>query len=239
MRIVFERNISESFVLDEERIRSLANALKHYAGEPSISVKCADDATRSFENVEELFEYENSRNGRITSLDMDSAADGWKKTPAANIKFAAPVWSAGAIDIQVSGLEEKALIAIRKLVEITAGSRAWHSRISKGPVPPFGWVGSIIFSILVSGFIRTTFFRLSPAAVTEGSELGLLLLPTWAGLISVLVVRYVTKILFPAAVFLIGQEKGRHATKQWQQKLALGALVTTAVGVILRLLFMS
>ena len=48
MRTVFERNISESFALDEKKVRSLANVLQDYAGEPSISVKCTDDATRSF-----------------------------------------------------------------------------------------------------------------------------------------------------------------------------------------------
>ena len=88
MSTVFDRNISESFALDEKRVRSLAKILQNYAGEPSISVTCADDATRSFENVEKLLEYQNAKSRRITSLYMRSFAVGHEREKTASIHFA-------------------------------------------------------------------------------------------------------------------------------------------------------
>ena len=226
MRTLFERTISESFVIDEKRVRSLAGVLQHYAGEPSISATCADDATRSFENIEELFEYENPINRRITSLDMDSYGSELKEKPHANIKFATHQFdSTPGIRIRVSGPEEQALIAKRQLDEIAEGSRPWHSRVSKGELPPFGWVGSCIF-VLVGGVIYIIFI-----STPTDSEVRVRLptLGVWLGVISVLVVHYGTKILFPSAVFLIGQEKTRHKTKEWAQRIVIGTIATTTL----------
>lgn len=72
MSTVFDRRIYKSFILDEGRVGTLAGILQNYAGEPSISITCSDGATRSFENVEKLLEYENARSRRITSLHMSS-----------------------------------------------------------------------------------------------------------------------------------------------------------------------
>ena len=235
MRTVFERNIPESFVLDEKRVISIVRVLQDYAGEPSISATCADDATRSFENVEELFEYENPLNRRIISIDMDSYGAGSKENKSANIKFGTR-YRAPTIYIRVSGPEEKASIAIRKLDEVAAGSRPWHSRLSKGDMPPFGVMGSVIFGTLVWFSLWPLLFSYTLALPT-GIALSLLMLALSLAFSVVLGVRHVTRILFPPAIFLIGQENARHATMHWQQKLALGALVTAGLavgGVILR-----
>ena len=59
MRAVFNRNVPASFVLGEERVRSLVKILQKHAGKPSFEATGADNTTWSFENLEELFEYEN------------------------------------------------------------------------------------------------------------------------------------------------------------------------------------
>ena len=214
--------------------------MQDYAEEPSISATCADDAHRSFENLEELFEYENPINSRITSLDMDSYGAGMKKETSANIEFksATGIWSIPAIYIRVSGTEEPAFLAMRKLNGVVAGSRPWHSRISKRNMPPFGQIGWAIFGMLML-FMAAALIPV-PTLIewrVQAAYVGFLTVMLFWAL--ALIASNMTKFLFPPAVFLIGQEKERHATKQWQQKLALGALVTGGVAILTWLLSMS
>ena len=152
-----------------------------------------------FENVEELFEYENPLNRRIISIDMDSYSTGLEEKTSANIKFGAR-YRAPTIYIRVSGPEEKASIAIRKLDEVAAGSRPWHSRLSKGDMPPFGVMGSVIFGMLVWFSLWPLLLSYTPALPTA-IGLSLLMLALSLAFFVVLVVRHVTKLLFPPAIF--------------------------------------
>ena len=138
MRTDFSRIIFKPFVLDEKQVRSLAKILQNYAGKPSISVDCADDATRSFESVDKLLEYENAKSRRITSLSLRSTSytESYKlaEMREASIDFTRgvyPKWNTTYISVRVSGTEERASITKRELDEVTAGSRPWYSWVSK------------------------------------------------------------------------------------------------------------
>ena len=227
MSTIFNRNFSASFVLDEERIRSLAKILNNYAGELSIVATCGDNATRSFENVEKLFEYENAKSRRITSLDISSSAIRREFERAdASINFTTAWWPEprSYISVRVCGMEERALIARRALDEVATGCQPWHSWFSKQSGFIF-WVMALTIAWI-------------PFQMIEHPSH-----PLWVGVLEYagyavvlgMMARYVTQALFPSGVFLIGQEKARYKTKEWVQKLVIGTAATTILAWLLLL----
>ena len=226
MRTDFSRIIFKPFVLDEKQARSLAKILQNYAGKPSISIDCADDATRSFENVDKFLEYENAKSRRITSLALRARSytetHKLEEMAEASIDFTCgihPKWNTTHISVRVSGTEEGASITKRELDELIAGSRPWYSWVSK--------INELSLWILFFVILYVSFFQFgrisSPRTLLDLLTVGgLSIWPAWG-------VSYVLRSLFPLGVFLIGQEKGRYRTKEWLQKLVIGAMVTAII----------
>ena len=231
----FNRLISSAFVLDEEQVRSLAKILQNYAGEPSIKATCTDDADRSFENVEKLIGYENAKSRRITSLALRSYD--LNRETSASIQFTCPTpstpWTA-YISIIISGTEEWASNAMRELDEVVTGSRPWYSRISTVPTPVLWPLVVVILGILFfqAGLISSscvTWSLFGPAL--KLSSQALFSLATWS-LWATWGVGYVLRILFPAGVFLIGQEKARHKTKEKMRWMTITAMVGSILSIL-------
>ena len=229
MRTAFNRSILESFVLDEEQVRSLAKILQNCVGESSISAACADDATRSFESVDKLLEYENARSRRIISLSLYSRAE--KYTPeetSIGIDITCstnPTWRTTHISVSVKGVEEWASITMRQLDEVVAGSRPWYSWISK--INAFLLWGPFAVTLFVP-FVQA---ELIPSPITIWGLItlgGLSFWPAWGA-------AYAIRYLFPSGVFLIGQEKARHKTKERVRWMVI-PLAITVLGVIISML---
>lgn len=225
-RTVFDQSIYKSFILDEGRVRTLAGILQNYAGELSIAITCTDVASRSFENVDKLLEYENESSRRITSLYMSSDARGREQEPLdARIQFDCPtigMWETGHISIHASGTEEQASIAMSKLNDVVAGSHPWYSWISKINTPLF----LVLFAVpLVILFVQVGLISSTPTFLE-------ILRPIWVSFFLAMGAMYVNRALFPVGVFLIGQEKERHKTKerlQWAVSIPLAIAVIAGV----------
>ena len=244
MRTVFSRIIFEAFVLDEEQVRSIAKILQKYAGEPSISVNCADDATRSFESVDKLLEYENARSRRITSLSLSSHAYSESqllaKVDNASIDAAcggSSEWNpTHRLLIRVSGTEERAAITKRELDEVIAGSRPWYSWISKINGFFLWWLFAVTLFLLPLRFIS---FPVQVESISSSLVFLVFLThlvvammsvwPAWGTL-------YVIRRLFPLGVFLIGQEKAKYNTKERVRWMAITLAITAMVGVVISIL---
>ena len=239
MRTDFSRDSLEAFVLDEKQVRSLAKILQDYAGEPSISVDCTDHATRSFESVDELLEYENAKSRRITSLSLRSytftGSHLLEEREDARIDAA---WGGpqtfrstrtAYISVRVSGTEERASITKRELDEVIAGSRPWYSWVSKINEVSLWLLFYVILSFLLFQFGETSWVR-TPLNILTAA--GLSIWPAWG-------VSWVLRRLFPLGVFLIGQEKGRYRTKEWLRKLVIGTMVTVIITWLATLSFRS
>lgn len=235
MRAVFNRNVPASFVLGEERVRSLVKILQKHAGKPSFEATGADNTTWSFENLEELFEYENAKRRRITSLDISSyAIDHEVGRASASINFTTAWWAEprSYISVRVSGTEDQVSITMRALDEVATGCQPWHSWFSKQSQFVF-WVMALTIAWIPFQMIEHPSHSHREQIL---EHIGIAAILGMAG-------RYVTHILFPSGVFLIGQEKARYKMKEWVQKLAIGtmvaAIITWSVTLFLRTLWSS
>ena len=234
----FGQLISEPFVLDEERLKSIGKSLQDYAGEPSISVKCTDGGTLMFENLEKLFEYENAKNRRITSIEMSSYDVGQDREKTAIIDLSTmPFWGwlYPAIVMVIRGTEEEVLIVKRKLDEVIAGSRPWYSWISKINGFFLWWLFFVVTGLVL--FVQFEWISLPEISspINLSSRVIITTTTLWMTLWVVCVssspafgAAYVIRRLFPSTVFLIGQEKKRYKTKEWVRQ-AVIVLVATAI----------
>ena len=218
----FNWSIDTSFILDEERIKSIAKVLQNHAKEQlSISISCQDGATRKYENPETLIEYENASKRRIRSLQMYSGMS-WK--PTASIKFTRKAIgiSYPFIDVHVIGTEKTASHTNRELKELAEGGRPWYSWISK-PNTFFLWLPFYLITAVFS----------SQPGVVDISHMVLriiVILTLSIGLAAGVV--FIIRLIFPRAVFLIGQEKTRHKTMERARWLTITTLLTATVGAI-------
>ena len=234
MSTVFDQRIYKSFILDEGRVRTLAGILQNYAGELSISIICKDDATRSFENVDKLLEYENARSRRITSLTMSSYARSRELgTLDARIQFDCPTigfgrWKTGHISIYVRGTEEQASITMSKLDDMVAGSHPWYSWITK--------INEIVLWPLFSILLLILYLQLGLISSNPPFHRIIVLMGMGFGLAQGAM--YVNRSLFPVGVFLIGQEKARHKTKERVQWMVAIPLVMTVIAGVIFSIFM-
>lgn len=230
-RTNFNRSIYQSFILDEEKVKSLFGILKNRVGEPSISAVCVDDADRHFESVDKLLEYENARKRRIISLSLCSRVKEWtqKENRTIDITYYINAPGNSYISVRVQGTEEWASITMQQLVEVIKGSRPWYSRISRIDEFIFMWPFAVILYLLLirSGVISP------PLRFTETfAVLGLSFVPAWG-------MKYVIRHLFPSGVYLIGQEKARYRTKEKMRWVVISVMFPTvwwAVDAIIRLL---
>ena len=223
METVFNRLVRQAFILDEERIKDLVNVLQKHVGEPSISVTCADEATRTFDDAESLFQYQNSKNRMITFLSLQSVHPERKTIAivevASRFGIFEPLKTPSTL-IGVSGTEERASTIVGAIEEILRGSRPWYSYISTRS-EYFWWV---LFLILL-WFPFVKIGLLSPTDIVVGEYVTLAggaIVFAWVTLKSV-------RFLFPASVFLIGQEKTRHETKEWARRFIVGAIFLSVV----------
>ena len=220
MRTHFNRLTPQHFVLGEKRIRSFVEVLQRRVGEPSISVTCSDEATRRFENVEDLLRYENSNDRRIISLEFESIHSepdpSSEKSPIVAI---IGIRSSGMLTV-VSGEDELATAVVREIEEIFIGGRPWYAWISERE-EPFWW---LLYALILPlplvqlghfSFTAPTFFQVI-------SFVGYL---NCLGLGSITIIRY----LFPPAVFKIGQQRSRYNTREWVRRAIVGGILAALV----------
>ena len=238
-RATFNKVVFKSFVLGEEQIRSLAKVLQDYAGEPAISVECADDATRSFENTEELFEYQNAKRRRITSLSLRSYTGMHTLEEAeASIDFTCGAsqtrWDSYTF-VRVGGEERRTSVTNRELHEVIEGSQPWYSWISKTNTLSLWWpVFFVTLYVLYIQFGLVSSPVSAPVTISAITLWRVFQVAVLSGC-SALATAYVVRVLFPVSVFLIGQEKKRHKTKDRVRWIVIGTVATTILTGLLSL----
>ena len=229
MKTTFNRTFKQPFLLRGEQISSLAKILEDRVARPSVSVACADSASRSFESVSDLLDYENPKNRKITSLSLE--ADRYNQgetTISTEVTYSTHDYSFLRSDIRVivRGTDEWAAVTMQELEEVITGSRPWYWWFCIMHVL-FLWIPCMLSIQLVLTLTGLTAYPEPPALVNA------IILGTWSFWLA-WAAAYVSRYLFPAGVFLIGQEKERIRTKK-RIRMAIVWVVPVLLGFIVLL----
>ena len=79
MDLNFEFENRDAFVVSIEAVKRIHDILSDPIGKVTITAKCADRIERTFDHVDALSTYENSKSKRIVSLCISARSDDWGK----------------------------------------------------------------------------------------------------------------------------------------------------------------
>ena len=252
MRTNFSDKIPQPFVLSEEQIKRFAKLLNEHTEKLEIETVCKDGAKRSFDSVEELFDYENSDQKRINCLTLDARSHSTNEQD--NIWIELEFYlneELGFTDIchisfHLKGSDDRVTLLQQKIIEMIQGTRPHYSFFSRIDGYHLGFAFSALYiGIFYQWFFtsvinKNAFYELDIAAISVAVAMILLLgllscvilfVPVWP-LIKRLV--RVRRTYFRAGIFLIGQQKyfetNRNRWRQFATNKTLGFVISIIFG---------
>lgn len=223
-----------AFVLTEEDVNALVELLSA-VGPPKCSIKCSDDLTRTFENIEALLKFDNSPLRAINELSIDSRD--WDTSTSGSIKLE-NVALYPNVTLHLEGADNQITKLNDELEARLAGMRPWYAVFTslKIVVPAFvlllftvgltlidtAWSVSPneLNSQFLQGLQDATLRKIAVIAALAvwGVQIGgLITLPWWFNR------------LLPVGSFAIGQGKSRY---ELREKVRWGVVIALVVGVL-------
>ena len=238
MNVHYSEELSHAFVVSPDGLKNLVELLQKRIGKVDISVDCVDKIEREFKTVKKLITYENSKSKKIRRIHLRSQADDYSKS--ATIVFRDPSWLNSGVSINVKGREDVVSRLKGEILDIIAGMRPWYDAFA---CIDLGTIIGVVFLILLFIFSIFILFEWIPISDSpssdskngKGSAFSIVfLLITSLGLWGFYRLR---SILFPKAVFAVGQGESRfRILERVQWGVVIAFLVSFAAGLILLLL---
>ena len=255
MTTTFNFDLDVAFQLGETQLRSLERELDESSYDIRIVAGCLDSASRRFSSIDELLAYENNGSRRITSLYLSQSISHEKERPKLNVHEFNVHFSSeknqqsGNISYEVEGEEDIAVAKQERLQSVLSGTKPWFSwitQLDKDYMHLILFIGPYMLLVIIASIYVTLMVLLggepSPASEPEAgaaddpsSVYGEALFVTVAVLYTLvlLALARVRRYLFPAGVFLIGQEIAQNNRRQLLRRWTLGL----AGSAVLALLF--
>ncbi len=239
----YSTNLTQAFVLGEAEVRKLVELLSSRIGTVKLSIDCADRVTRNYENVKELFTYENPRDRAILRLRIIAESedggpeDGGSGTTnshlgkQASIEFSNRIW--GGIDVACEARESVVSHLRADILDVLSGTRPWYSALHRIDFMSVLMVAALIILMLVFAAIALAVVALQEPNVTQARWAGVLMLGLPLMILAVatgLLTNRVRDRCFPRAVFLIGQGKTRFIQLERVQWAIVIGLAVSIIG---------
>ena len=224
---------NHAFVVRSSDLQNLWEVLEDRVGTVTASAKCSDDVEREFDDLKELFSYDNAPTRKIVELSVRS---GKYFEKSVTISFSSQLGI--HINIETKGQVDSALRD--KIFDILAGIKPWYSFLTPRASSFDHFVGLLIYLLIGLGIYIVLFFGLGEPAwqflsLDDASKstkqwfflfLGFVVISFMMGL-NELRVR-----AFPLCCFALGQEKRRDETRdrvRWGIIFSLAGLLGSAL----------
>lgn len=232
----YSEELSHAFVVRPDELKKLVELLQKRIGKVDISVDCVDKIEREFNTVKELIAYENSKSKRIRRIHLSACSDNYSKS--ATIVFRDSFLM--GVSINVNGREDVVSRLKEEILDIVAGMRPWYDIFARLALVTIIGVGFLILLFIFSIFILFEWITVvdspsSDSKIVKGSALSIVFwLIISLGLWGFYRLR---GILFPRAVFIIGQGKLRFRTlEKVRWGVVIAFFVSFAAGFVLLIL---
>lgn len=251
MEATFSDAITEPFIVKEETIRNVHKILFDDFDTIKFSADCIDNTVRSFDEINELLSYHNTKGCRIIELHVEA-----RKTKGNAYYSASVAWKveknneSARLRIRINGHEDVVMKLKSKLGTIQESTKPWYSSISKFEENQLFRLLILICIIFASAVAINisypgTFYEIDrkstePVMQHQLWELIVVLIPLSIlfGIILNFVFRCiilpVKRMIFPYGVILIGEERDRDKRTGQLRLYFLGALATTILGLLVK-----
>ena len=232
----YSEELSHAFVVRPDELKKLVELLQKRIGKVDISVDCVDKIEREFNTIKELIAYENSKSKRIRRIHLSARSDNYSKS--ATIVFRDSFLM--GVSINVNGREDVVSRLKEEILDIVAGMRPWYDIFARLDLVPIIGVGFLILLFIFSIFILFEWIPVadSPSSDSKNVKGSALLIVCWLitslGLWGFYRLR---GILFPRAVFTIGQGESRfRILEKVRWGVVIAFFVSFAAGLVLLIL---
>ena len=127
MDAMYSNDFPHAFVVGQEELTKFTKLLNDGVGEVTITVRCADDVTRTFSSVDELLAYENPKAKQIRRLHIQAHSN--DHTKRASVELAS-IWLRG-IAVEIQGPDEVVSRLREKVLDIINGMIPWYSLLTR------------------------------------------------------------------------------------------------------------
>jgi hypothetical protein len=226
--------LSHAFVIGEDELKKLTRLLSDRIGALEIRADCADDVARTFTTLSELVAFENPQGKEIRRLYISARSDDFTKR--ATIDLFGSRWR--GISLEFHARDDVVSRLRTEVLDVVGGMRPWYAVLHRAD---FVSISLIVYLLLWFGLLIAVAFKWIPVqASKEGNASGSAMaqLIVYGG-IAVLFAMGIAlnrfrDILFPRAVFLIGQGKARfQQLERFQWGVVIAFIVSFAAGVII------
>lgn len=232
MQTRHSNDIKQAFIFSPDDLKKLVEVIKRHIEveehieiyKISITAYCRDGIIREFETIEELTGYENPKSEEIRAIHTSFYV---RESPEhVVIRFdSGSNWS--SVNIYIKGSEYLIFTLNKKIKTLISGMRPWYSPLSGNKfLILVAFIIGIVYNIPFNYWIHPIVEKnISPI-----HEIFIFIIPLVVLAIPFIIfVQKVINYLFPKAVFLIGQGKGRFEHSRKVLKWIIG-LTTTIVG---------
>ena len=206
MRAFANIELTHAFVVTKSDIEKIWSLLSDAYDSVNATASCTDNLERTFNNPQDLLNYENSRAQSIRSLHFETSQI--SDEGIASIRFGNRY--SGSVEFRASGPEEKIIPLKNRIAEIVDGTRQWYSPLSRIDFTFWVW-GMALFAMMIVQFMSDGSAAKKAFSFTEAITAGLAL--SFIGVLLALASIGLNKMrrrFFPVATFAIGQGLKRY-----------------------------
>ena len=226
--------LPQAFVIGEDELKRLSNLLSERIGTLDIQADCADNVARTFKNIKDLTGFDNARGRQIRRLRLSARSDDFKKR--ATINLSGSRWQ--GISLNFEARDDVVARLRAETLSIIEGMRPWYARLHRVDFVSTALFGYILLSIGALLAVAFKWVNVSDSKESNPRSSAIAQLVIYGGIAflitgGVLLNRFRDSI-FPRAVFLIGQGKGRFQhLERVQWGIVIAFIVSLLAGLII------
>ncbi len=246
MDVVFDKQLKQAFVLDEETLKKkIVPRFTDEVGAPVFEVECSDGYRKAFQSICELAKYDNHKASRILSITIEQKNKRKdKKSKDTNIGEIVLDFSQNGIRLYASGRERDVNQFKVDIFRILDGIKPSHWRFASGTSSSdsnFFWVVSLAAIFTFSWLFALEYFNLEeiisahPAISLEEIYFGAL----FSSFLLTLLLNRFRWWLFPFSQFLIGQGKETAQTIKYTRRGVFSVFGVVSLGLFTTWLYQA
>ncbi len=207
MQVTYQKLLSHTFVIDEDKLKKLIKLLQDLIGNVRFQVSTYDGITSNFEAADDLIAHENPKSKKIERINLHATSDDSSRQILIMI-------SEFNILINVTANEDDISKIADRIQDIFAGMRPWYDVLARYE----NWV-SVGIAILVTFVGLLSFKEYISLILKKVEELERYALSLLMMIFPIYSLSFASHKLFmacfPHGVFAIGQGHSRFKRLQW------------------------
>ena len=224
MRVHINTVRKHACVLRSSDIKKLWTLLEENVGRVNARIKCLDDATREFDDLEKLTLYENPPAKQIVSLFIKSRSDDWKRS--VEVTFSNNEFS--SIDVGIEAQEQLATQIKGSMSDILDGTKPRYNYLALIHTSPLALTAVTFIAVCISAIAAVHIWE-DPLKFEFTRQIFRVALGTvWI----LMGLGWLRRRLLPMCFFSLGQGEQRYRRLVTTHKTLFGVVATVIISLV-------